>query len=84
MSVLVLDDLCLSWSSLPPNEAMVPVVSKVDMMVRLLWYERTVWWWKRGVAVYSVNGRSSGSFEAVLISDVGAAGQNEPLHTRQL
>jgi hypothetical protein len=72
--VLVLDDLCLSWSSLPPKEAMVPVVSKVDMMVRLVWYERKVWWWwKRCVAVYSVNGRSSGSFEAVLISDVGGA-----------
>ena len=73
ISVFVLDDLCLSWSSLPPKEAMVPVVSKVDMMVRLAWYERKGWWWKRGVAVYSVNGRSSGSFEAVLISDVGGA-----------
>jgi len=42
MSVLVLDDLCLSWRSLPPKEAIVPVVSK-DMMVRLVWYERKVW-----------------------------------------
>ena len=31
MSVFVLDDLCFSLSSLPPNEAMVAVVSK-DMM----------------------------------------------------
>ena len=31
MSVLVLEDLCFSLRSLPPKEAMVPVVSK-DMM----------------------------------------------------
>ena len=28
MSVFVLEDLCFSFSSLPPNEAMVAVVSK--------------------------------------------------------
>ncbi len=28
MSVFVLDDLCFNLRSLPPNEAMVPVVSK--------------------------------------------------------
>lgn len=40
MSVFVLDDLCLSLSSLPPNEAMVAVVSK-DMMVECrLWYKQ--------------------------------------------
>jgi hypothetical protein len=28
MSVFVLEDLCFSFNSLPPNEAIVPVVSK--------------------------------------------------------
>ena len=57
---------------MPPKEAIVPVVSK-DMMVRLVWYERKVWWWKRGVVVYSDNCRSSGTFRAVFMSDVGGA-----------
>lgn len=39
MSVFVLDDLCFSFRSLPPNEAMVPVVSN-DMMGDVVWYDR--------------------------------------------
>jgi hypothetical protein len=39
MSVFVLEDLCLSFRSLPPKEAMVPVVSK-DMVCGLVWYVR--------------------------------------------
>jgi hypothetical protein len=37
MSVFVLEDLCFSFRSLPPNEAMVPVVSK-DMVGDEVWY----------------------------------------------
>lgn len=37
MSVFVLDDLCFSFKSLPPKEAMVAVVSK-DMLNRRVWY----------------------------------------------
>jgi hypothetical protein len=37
MSVFVLEDLCFSLSSLPPKEAMVPVVSN-DMVGDLVWY----------------------------------------------
>lgn len=39
MSVFVLDDLCLSLRSLPPKEAMVPVVSK-DMLYDRVWYRQ--------------------------------------------
>jgi hypothetical protein len=39
MSVFVLEDLCLSLRSLPPKEAMVPVVSN-DMMGDAVWYEK--------------------------------------------
>lgn len=39
MSVFVLEDLCFSFRSLPPNEAMVPVVSN-DMMGAVWWYNR--------------------------------------------
>ena len=41
MSVFVLEDLCFSLSSLPPKEAMVPVVSK-DMMGEVVWYKERV------------------------------------------
>lgn len=41
MSVLVLEDLCFSLSSLPPKEAMVAVVSK-DMVDGAVWYRRRV------------------------------------------
>lgn len=39
MSVFVLEDLCFSFKSLPPNEAMVPVVSNV-MMGDVAWCDR--------------------------------------------
>lgn len=41
MSVFVLEDLCFSLSSLPPKEAIVPVVSN-DMMDGVVWYKKRV------------------------------------------
>ena len=41
MSVFVLEDLCFNLRSLPPKEAIVPVVSK-DILEGVLWYRKRV------------------------------------------
>jgi hypothetical protein len=65
MSVFVLEDLCLSFRSLPPNEAIVPVVSN-DMLYGLVWCR------KRGDVGFNVNRLcwDLRSFISCLMSDV--------------
>jgi hypothetical protein len=65
MSVLVLDDLCFSLRSLPPKEAIVPVVSN-DIFASCVWYRN------RFGEELDANGRRRGlrSFVSCLIGDV--------------
>jgi hypothetical protein len=65
MFVFVLEDLCFSLRSLPPKEAMVPVVSN-DMVGDVVWYRKREW------GGNNVNRRLGAlrSFVSCLMSDV--------------